>query len=449
MTVTILQAASSTDLGRRQVNQDRVLVDHTHQVYVVADGMGGHRGGATAAEMAVAAIAGSDVTDSAALIRAVESANAAIFERSRTDPDLHGMGTTITAMAIVVADGEERLSIANVGDSRAYRLRAGELELLTEDHNIVSELVRDGQLSPQEARTHRQRSVLTRAVGVEPEVAVDVLEVLPTEGDRFLLCSDGLTGDVDKSQIAGILRRYADPAEACRDLIRVALAAGSKDNISAVIVDVMHDSQSLFATDDPSRLTSRPARTARTNQTTNGETSKALDDTMVLSPLAIPPSIPPSIPPAASEDDVDRTSLRGSGKRLITARTLAFLMLLAAIAGVAYWAVSNAPSDNPIVTSVVTTIPLTTTIEPPSSLGTTSIPSTGIKPTLALPSTALGAPTTGPIVPEAGVPNETIPVGTSPVATSPNASRVVTTSPVRTLPTSLVSSTRAVSISGQ
>ncbi len=417
MTVTILQAASSTDLGRRQVNQDRVLIDHEHGVYVVADGMGGHRGGGTAAEIAVAVIAGSTVTDSAALIRAVEAANAAIFERSRTDPDLHGMGTTITAMAIVVAEGEERLSIANVGDSRAYRLRAGELELLTEDHNIVSELVRDGQLSAQEARTHRQRSVLTRAVGVEPEVAVDVLEVLPSEGDRFLLCSDGLTGDVDKSQIAGILRRYADPSEACRDLIRVALAAGSKDNISAVIVDVMHDNQSLFTADTPSRLTSRDGG------------SPGLDDTMVLAGPGTPPVRPGNNPP------VTPLAPKRAKSRLVTPRTLAFAVALVVIGGIAYWAISNAPADDTVVTTIATT---STLVEPSTSTLSTitsTLPVAGSKPTLALPSTAVGAPTTGlVVVPEAGVPNETIPV--------------VTTSPVRTLPTSRSSSTRAVPTTG-
>ncbi len=421
MTVTILQAASATDQGRRQVNQDRILIDHDHGVFVVADGMGGHRGGGTAAEMAVSAIAQSQVTDSAALIRAVESANAAIFERSRTDPDLYGMGTTITAMAIVVADGEERLSIANVGDSRAYRLRAGELELLTEDHNIVSELVRDGQLSAQQARTHRQRSVLTRAVGVEPEVAVDVLEILPSEGDRFLLCSDGLTGDVDTSQIAGVLRRYADPVEACRDLIRIALAAGSKDNISAVIVDVLHDNQSLFAVGEPSRLSSRPP-----------DRDSRPDDTLVLNRVTDgdqPGAVPGEL------TDAPKRSL----SRLVTLRTLAFVAALAAIGAVAYWAISNAPSDDPAVTSVaptattVTTVEATTTL-PPSTPSTT-VQAGATKPTLALPSTAVGAPTTGlgVVVPDAGLPTETIPVLPA-----------VTTSPVRTLPTSRAASTRAV-----
>ena len=419
MTVTILQAASFTDLGRRQANQDRVLVDHDHGVFVVADGMGGHRGGATAAEMAVSAISSSTVHDSASLIKAVETANSAIFERSRIDPDLQGMGTTLTALALVVSDGEERLSIAHVGDSRAYRLRAGELELLTEDHTIVTELVRDGQLTALEARNHRQRSVLTRAVGVESGVAVDVIEVLPSAGDRFLLCSDGLTGDVDSSQIAGILRRYADPGEACRDLIRVALAAGSKDNISALIIDVVEDDQSLFVDAGPSGLSSR---------TTSTPTSPLADDTLVLTR--------PPVNGRGDRPDETPTSARPA-KRLVTFRTLAFAVLLAAIGGVAYWAISNAPNDDPGST---TTVVQTTTINSTSSTPSTSAaPSTttaaGSRPTLALPSTAVGAATTGPLVPEQGLPTET--VATGPLATVP----VATTNPVRTLPTSRTTST--------
>ncbi len=431
MTVTILQAASFTDLGRRQANQDRVLVDHDHGVFVVADGMGGHRGGATAAEMAVAAIGGSTVNDSASLIKAVESANSAIFERSRTDPDLQGMGTTVTALALIVADGEERLSIAHVGDSRAYRLRAGELELLTEDHTMVTELVRDGQLTALEARNHRQRSVLTRAVGVESGVSIDVIEVLPSAGDRFLLCSDGLTGDVDSSQIAGILRRYADPGEACRDLIRVALAAGSRDNISALIIDVVEDNQSLFVDAGPSGLSSR---------TTSAPTPDPLsDDTLV---LARPPEKRRDSTPAES------TATTRPAKRLVTLRTLAFAALLAAIGGVAYWAISNAPTDDPAST---TTLVASTTASPSTSIAPSTTTADGSRPTLALPSTAVGAATTGPLVPEQGVPTETpatvpiatVPIATVPVATNPVVTtvRIATTSPVRTLPTSRSTST--------
>jgi PPM family protein phosphatase len=383
MSVTSLRAGSSSDLGRRQVNQDRVHVDDQHGIYAVADGMGGHRGGATAAEMAVAALAETtettDTQTSDALIATVERANAAIYQRSQKDADLHGMGTTLTAMVLVHVEGEERLAIANVGDSRAYRLRAGELELLTEDHNIVSELVRDGHLSATEARTHRQRSVLTRAVGVEPDVMVDVIEVLPSRGDRYLLCSDGLTGDVDSNQIAGILRRFADPDEACRDLIRVALANGSKDNISAVVVDVHSDGDAAL----------------RASQQITPTASSADDDeTVSLSRMRLDETVADT--PTASAVNVEAKP----GRKLVTVRTFGFVAALAAIGAVAFWAITNAPKegDAPTLTQLVPSSEITTTLAsvttnvPASTVASTIVTSTIVTSTTETVSTSTSLP---------------------------------------------------------
>jgi PPM family protein phosphatase len=375
MTATTLRAGSSTDLGRRQVNQDRIFVDDTRAVYVVADGMGGHRGGATAAEMAVSALSESPMLNSAALIAAVESANTAIFERSQSDPDLQGMGTTITAMALIQADGEDRLSIANVGDSRAYRMRAGELELLTEDHNIVSELVREGHISAVEARTHRQRSVLTRAVGVEPGVTVDILEVLPSTGDRYLLCSDGLTGEVDASQIAGIMRRYADPNEACRDLIRVALASGSKDNISAVIVDVFDDGGVALTASQ------------HVDATPHIDSSEPPDlESVVTAPTSTSPTdlVEPPKPPKP---------------RVLTIRTVLFAAVLGAIGAVAYWAVTRAPQTDIIAvttTRPATTIPSTTQPAPVKTIQSPTIPIATTTPPSIIPDSGVAADSVAP-----------------------------------------------------
>ncbi len=422
MSATLLRAGSSTDLGRRQVNQDRVHVDDQHGIYAVADGMGGHRGGATAAEMAVSALAETEVVTSDKLIAAVEQANSAIYQRSQSDPDLQGMGTTITAMALVNVDGEDRLAIANVGDSRAYRLRSGELELLTEDHNIVSELVRDGHLSATEARTHRQRSVLTRAVGVEPGVAVDVIEVLPSTGDRYLLCSDGLTGEVDSNQIAGILRRYVDPNEACRDLIRVALASGSKDNISAVIVDVHSDGDAAL----------HASQGLTPDAVGSDEDTVVLSRTHAYEPQDVPVATPiaPPEPPNLVADAKQRTALSAPRRRVVTFRTLAFAFALAAIGGIAYWAITNAPADPdaPPLTVVATTVEVSTTaiettqlVTAPTTLQPTTLQPSNVPVTTVAPPTTLG----DTVIPEDGIVGD--PVVVPPAAPGPTINSTVTT----------------------
>jgi PPM family protein phosphatase len=144
-------------------------------------------------------------------------------------------------LALVVEDGEERLAIINIGDSRVYLLRQGELEQLTSDHSLVQELIDDGQLSEADATVHPQRHVLTRALGVDAEVPVDSIEVLPVKGDRYLLCSDGLSREVTDDQIASILRRFGRPEEAAKELVAEARSNGGNDNITVVIVDVVDD----------------------------------------------------------------------------------------------------------------------------------------------------------------------------------------------------------------
>jgi protein phosphatase len=166
------------------------------------------------------------------------------------------MGTTLVALALVDAEGEQRLAIINVGDSRLYLLRDGELEQLTTDHSLVQELIDDGQLSEAEADYHPQRHVLTRALGVDRDVNVDCLQILPVRGDRYLLCSDGLSREVSDSQLASVLRRLADPDSAAKELVAQARAHGGNDNITVVIVDVVDDDDRAVAAsaalaDDP------------------------------------------------------------------------------------------------------------------------------------------------------------------------------------------------------
>ncbi len=243
--MTTLRWGAATDTGRvRSNNQDTPLA--VEGLFAVADGMGGHRGGEVASQLAVRALESGFVERRAeTLLEAVHQANDAIFERASDDPDLRGMGTTLTALAPVEGTDEdvedEVLAVVNVGDSRTYLFRDGELEQLTEDHSLVEEMVRNGRLTPEEAEGHPQRNIVTRALGIEADVDVDWLTVVPYTGDRFLLCSDGLFGEVDEGRIASVLRRLEDPDDAAHELVRLANDGGGRDNVTVVVVDVTDD----------------------------------------------------------------------------------------------------------------------------------------------------------------------------------------------------------------
>lgn len=239
--MTAVRAGGATHTGRvREHNEDAYLV--ADNLFAVCDGVGGHRAGEVAATVAIEALRSHFVDrTTAGLLAAVHAANRRVWERSLEEPALRGMATTLTAAALVSADGEERIVLANVGDSRAYLFRDGELTQVSEDHSLVEELVREGRLSREEAELHPQRSLITRALGLEPEVAVDHWEVVPYTGDRFLLCTDGLTTEVPDDRIAAVLRRLADPHEAARELVHLAVAAGGRDNVTVVVLDVVDD----------------------------------------------------------------------------------------------------------------------------------------------------------------------------------------------------------------
>jgi serine/threonine protein phosphatase PrpC len=235
-----LSSFAGTDVGRaRSGNEDSYFCGRT--VFAVADGLGGHQGGEVASAAAVeplAALDGREFADpgeaAEALAAAIREGNAAILERAAGDPGLWGMGTTVTAAALA---GDHHLQLAHVGDSRAYLLRDGSLEQLTIDHTIVGELVRRGRLTPQQAAIHPERSILTRAVGLDPRVPVDTPDPVELrDGDQVLLCSDGLTEAVDEDQIAELLSAGDDGEAACGSLIDAANAAGGPDNITVVLL---------------------------------------------------------------------------------------------------------------------------------------------------------------------------------------------------------------------
>src|SRR5262245_37862538 len=240
---TQLRWGGATDVGRvRSNNQDQFVARDDVGLWAVADGMGGHRGGEVASEIACDMVARSfDRHTIDGLVEAIEQANSAVYRAGASDPDLTGMGTTIVALAVVEHDDDELLAIANVGDSRGYRWSEGELDQLTTDHSLVADLVREGSLSPDEAAVHPQRNILTRVLGVYDDVPVDAFAVEPRHGDRYVLCSDGLFNEVPEDGIAAVLRRVPDPADAADELVRQAREAGGRDNITVIVVDVVDD----------------------------------------------------------------------------------------------------------------------------------------------------------------------------------------------------------------
>lgn len=226
--------AAKSDVGRvRDGNEDSYLLQEPY--FAVADGMGGHAAGDVASRTAVQTLSeriANGTADPDGLERAVKEANAAIFEKATADPSLHGMGTTCTLA--LVDDGT--IHLAHVGDSRAYLMRGDELTLLTEDHTLVGRMVKEGRLKPEEAERHPQRSIITRVLGVDSDVEVDLLTVPVQKGDRVLLCSDGLTSMIDAGAIRDILSRNEDPDAAVEELIASANEAGGEDNITAVLL---------------------------------------------------------------------------------------------------------------------------------------------------------------------------------------------------------------------
>lgn len=226
---------SRTDVGCvREHNEDSLVV--APPLYVVCDGMGGHAAGEVASEIAVNVIAdrAPATPDAAALGQAVEEANLAIIQAAREGVGRAGMGCTCTAAMLE----NERLVVAQVGDSRAYLLHGGVLQQITRDHSLMADFIEAGQITPEEARVHPQRSVITRALGSDPRTQPDLFEINVSTGDRLLICSDGLTSMIEDYEIEDILNRTPDPQIAASKLVNAAVAAGGHDNVTVIVVNV-------------------------------------------------------------------------------------------------------------------------------------------------------------------------------------------------------------------
>jgi PPM family protein phosphatase len=249
-----LKAASAglTDVGKkRDHNEDSFLIDDAMQLYVVADGMGGHAGGGTASRIAVETIdrkirelqeAAADPTPAApkslqdspvpeTIRSAVEQACLAIYAKAQEDPELAGMGTTVISLLL----NDAHAFFAHVGDSRAYLVRGELIQQISEDHSLVNEQIKAGMITPEEARHSRYRNIITRSVGFEEEVQVDVMGLLAEPGDVFILCSDGLANMLEDQEILEIVREHP-LAEIPAKLIALANERGGDDNITVVAV---------------------------------------------------------------------------------------------------------------------------------------------------------------------------------------------------------------------
>ncbi len=322
--MTDFRVGSATDVGRvRSNNQDSFLV-REGDLFAVADGMGGHQGGEVASALALQILGQAhDEPSTSTLVRAVRSANQAVFDKAGADPELKGMGTTLTALADVATPDGHRLGIVNVGDSRLYRLRHDRIEQLTEDHSLVASLVRQGRITAEEAENHPQRNILTRALGIDEAVAVDSWEVEPVAGDRFLICSDGLFNEVDENRIVATLRRFEDPGDAARELVRLANDGGGRDNITAVVVDVV----------------------AATDVAPTPVEDEVDDDGTILQPglsqeIPVPRDTTAEVPvieedPAADEPRSRRLTWR------VAAFAVALLLLIALVVGALGWYATN------------------------------------------------------------------------------------------------------------
>lgn len=264
--MTTVRAAAVTDTGRRRQKNDDTPLVVEGRLFAVADGMGGYAGGdvasATAVEVLQRVFADDPTADG--LEEGIVQAGLAVQQKSQSDPDLRQMGTTLSAVALVDSPEGEVFAVAHIGDSRIYLLRDGELSQLTDDHTVPEDLKRAGQLSEEEAAVDPRRHIITRVLGPSGEYAPDMQTLVPYHGDRLLLCSDGLTDELEDSQIAHVLRSVADPEEAARRLVEQANQHGGRDNVTVVVVDVLDDddrgrkaSATLAAAGDP--RTSTPA----------------------------------------------------------------------------------------------------------------------------------------------------------------------------------------------
>jgi protein phosphatase len=300
-----------TDPGRtRRHNEDAYVIEPP--LFAIADGMGGAQAGEVASQLATAALkeAGANGGGERRIADLIQEANRRVYDRSSSDPNTSGMGTTIT---VALVDGDQ-VAFGHVGDSRAYLIRDAEIEQLTEDHSLVNELLKTGKLSREEAEVHPQRSVITRALGTDPDVDVDTFSVRAESGDLFLLCSDGLTDMVSEESILDVVERNRDDIDGTlRALVKAANRGGGQDNITVVAFEI---ADGVLAHDGETREQALPM---------------PADDEDTLTELDGVPVVDMAVVPVEEIQTEDKAVRRRHRRR----RILAWLVILLIVAAVA------------------------------------------------------------------------------------------------------------------
>jgi serine/threonine protein phosphatase PrpC len=306
------RTAAVTDPGRtRRHNEDAYVIEPP--LFAIADGMGGAQAGEVASQLATAALKESQPNGGGEqrIADLIQEANRRVYDRSSSDPNTSGMGTTITVALVE----EDTVAFGHVGDSRAYLIRDAEMEQLTEDHSLVNELLKTGKLSREEAETHPQRSVITRALGTDPDVDVDTFSVRAEAGDLFLLCSDGLTDMVSEESILDVVERNrADIDGVVRALVKEANRGGGQDNITVVAFEIEDGATGVLARDGETREQARPSS----------------EDEDTLSEVDGIPVVDTAVVPVEEIQAEDRSTRR----RHLRRRVLAWIVVLALIAAV-------------------------------------------------------------------------------------------------------------------
>jgi serine/threonine protein phosphatase PrpC len=307
------RVAAVTDPGRtRRHNEDAYVIDPP--LFAIADGMGGAVAGEVASRLATAALkeSGANGGGEQRIADLIQEANRRVYDRSSTDPNTSGMGTTIT---VALVENED-VAFGHVGDSRAYLIRDARMEQLTEDHSLVNELLKTGKLSREEAETHPQRSVITRALGTDPDVDVDTFSVRAENGDLFLLCSDGLTDMVSEDSILAVVERHRDDIDgALRALVKEANRGGGQDNITVVAFEI---TDQVLAQDGDTREQARPD-------------TPSSDDADTLTEVDAVPTVDTAVVPVEEIRAEDKAVRR----RHLRRRLLAWLVILVLVAAAA------------------------------------------------------------------------------------------------------------------
>jgi serine/threonine protein phosphatase PrpC len=320
----VIQLGHGTDTGKkRRRNEDDYVVEPP--LFAIADGMGGAQAGELASSLAAGAVRAGEGGGSGEtrVVELIQEANRRVYQRSSQDAAVSGMGTTMT-VALVEDDS---VVFGHVGDSRAYLIRDGKLEQLTEDHSLVAELVRSGKLSPEEAETHPQRSVITRALGTDPDVDVDTFSIPSRLGDLFMLCSDGLTSMVEDDTILETVEKHRDNLQgAARALIRAANKGGGEDNITVVFFEIGEGSG------EPLEETAQYPVLDGDGHVEDEETLDELDRVPAVDTMVVPPGEAAKVAQAPAPG-----SKRRARSRVITA--LVLILVALAVIAVVLWTI--------------------------------------------------------------------------------------------------------------